>query len=84
MPPPAEAGDIYALKALARGQADSDQQIRALDWIVVQASRFYEMSHRSGPGDTSFEEGRRYVGWSIVNFTRMRMTRREEEPDEQG
>ncbi len=79
-----EKGDIHALKAVIRGEADSDQQKRAMDWIIVHACRYYELSQTSDDQWTHHSEGRRFVGWLIVKLSNMRLLRREEEPREQG
>lgn len=58
-----------AIKALAVGNASSDQQQRALKWIVEAAAATYDMSYRPGEDgrrDTDFHEGRRFVGNQIV------------------
>jgi hypothetical protein len=58
-----------AIKALAAGNANEDQQKRALKWIVEQAAATYDMSYRPGEDgrrDTDFHEGRRFVGNQIV------------------
>ncbi len=89
-PPLAELPDIYALKALVRGEATTDQQLRVVDWLLNVATSYYELSFRRGEGgerESAFEEGRRYVGWSIVKIANMAMTQRREpggEAAEQG
>lgn len=59
--------DHAALQALAAGTATPDQQRRALDWIIHQASRHYDLSYRHGDSHaTAFAEGRRFAGAQIV------------------
>lgn len=61
--------DVSALQALARGEADADQQRRALDWIIRRAAGTYQVSFQPGaPDATAFSEGRRFVGTEIVKL----------------
>lgn len=63
--------DVLAIRACIAGTANEGQQKRAMDWIISQASRYYDLSYRPGdPGATNFHEGRRYVGAQIVKMTR--------------
>jgi hypothetical protein len=61
--------DVAAIKALASGLARADQQKIALDYIVSTLSGTYDLSYRpdelGGERDTSFAEGRRFVGLAI-------------------
>jgi hypothetical protein len=61
--------DVAAIKALASGLARQDQQKTALDYIVSVLAMTYDLSYRpdelGGERDTSFAEGRRYVGLAI-------------------
>lgn len=67
MPPAYGLGDITALQALAAGTADAAQQKRALDWIIREACRTYDLSYRpESDRDTTFSEGRRFVGLQVV------------------
>lgn len=72
MPVGYEASDIEAVKALAKGEARPDQQVRALEWIIKTAAGTYEMSFRSdadgGERETAFAEGRRFVGLQLVKL----------------
>lgn len=66
-PPKYGLADITALQALASGTATAEQQKRALDWIIIQACSTYDMSYRpDSDRDTTFAEGRRFVGLQIV------------------
>lgn len=72
-PHPYELADASAVQALAVGQADAEQQRRALAWIV-ECSGTYDMSYRPGPGgerDTAFAEGKRSVGLQIVKLSKL-------------
>lgn len=77
VPPPVEApapcdeADEYALRALQTGTATSDQQRRALKWIVEQAAGSYDQPFRPGADgdrDTAFACGRMFVGQQIVHL----------------
>ncbi len=71
-----ETADAYALKALRDGEATPEQQVRALDWIVMTACETYNMSYRpggpDGDRDTAFAEGKRFVGLQIVKMLNLR------------
>lgn len=72
--PPFEIADATALQALAIGQADEHQQIRAMKWIIENAAGTYRPSYRSGQAgerDTVFCEGRRNVGLQIVTLLKV-------------
>jgi len=76
-PPAYEDADAIAIQALERGNANMDQQKRALAWIIEKAAGTYEMSYRPGAGegdrDTVFAEGRRFVGNQIVKMTKLKV-----------
>lgn len=58
--------EIQSLRAVFRGEADARQQRLALDYIM-RAAGTHDTSYR--PGDehgTSFAEGKRWVGTTIV------------------
>lgn len=66
-PPHYEFADVSALKGLAAGTANPEQQQRALKWIIENACATYELSYRpTSDRDTTFAEGRRFVGLQIV------------------
>lgn len=64
--------DVYALQALAAGQANDEQQKQALSFIINNLSGAYDLSFRPGglEGDreTAFAEGKRFVGTQIVKL----------------
>ena len=63
---------VLAVQALARGAAEPDQQIRALQWIVEVAGATYQTSFvPESERQTSFMEGRRYVGAQLVKLTKI-------------
>ena len=64
--------DVYAIKALAAGNANEAQQRRALDWIIKAAARTYDVSYSpASDRETSFAEGRRFVGLQVVKLVNM-------------
>jgi hypothetical protein len=71
-----EASDIAAFKALRDGLADADQQQRVLTWLIQQCCETYGLSFRTGADgerETSFSEGKRFVGLQIVKLLNMRV-----------
>lgn len=81
-----------AIKALSSGKANEGQQIRALEWILVDACGIRNLSYQ--PGDTAataFAEGRRFAGLLIAGAVQAKPARvpavkskpiREAKPDE--
>lgn len=68
-PPAYEPADINAIKGLVAGTASPEQQQRAIKWIIENACATYELSYRpTSDRDTSFAEGRRFVGLEIVKL----------------
>lgn len=67
--------DVLAIKALADGTANEQQQRHALDWMIRVAAGAYELSYRSdadgGERETAFAEGRRFVGLQVVKMVNM-------------
>ena len=64
--------DALAIKALRAGNANEAQQKRALDWIVQHAAKTYDVSFSPvSDRETSFAEGRRFVGLQIVKLVNM-------------
>lgn len=57
---------VCAVQALARGEASPDQQKAALDWIVNEACRTYDLAYRTDPHDHAFCTGRMFAGQQIV------------------
>ena len=69
LPPNFELHHVAALQALSRGQANEDQQKEALDWIITECCKTYDMSYRpDSDRDTAFAEGKRFVGANIVRL----------------
>lgn len=67
-----ELADVTAMQALERGEANADQQKRALAFIINKACRTYEASYSPvREHDTSFAEGRRFAGLQIVKLLKL-------------
>ena len=75
--PVCEPADAAAIQALSRGNANSDQQKRALGWIIERAAGTYATSYRAGGPEaeraTSFAEGKRFVGNLIVGVLKLKL-----------
>jgi len=83
-PPPYEKADAKAIKMLADGTATPEQQQRALRWIIENACGTYNLSyHPTSDRDTSFAEGRRFVGLQIVKMLKINLSALRDGPTEQ-
>lgn len=79
MPPEYHLADVSALQALQRGEADPDQQKRALKYLIEAVCATYDLSYRpSSTRDTDFAEGRRFVGLQIVKLLKINISRLKE------
>ena len=75
--------DVAALQAMRRGEANADQQLRAMEFILETICDRNGMSYRPGPDgdrDTSFAEGRRFCGNQIVKLTKLPLSKIKDEP----
>lgn len=73
-----EVADASALQALVLGQADPDQQMRALKWIIESASGMYLTGFRPGEDgrrNTDFMLGRIFVGQQIVGLMKVNISK---------
>lgn len=69
---PFELADAMALKALAAGSANEDQQKRALAWILQKACRLNRLSaDPASERATCFAEGKRHVGLQLARIVSM-------------
>jgi hypothetical protein len=69
VPPAYDLADAHAIRAVAEGRADPDQQKRAMRWIIEKACGTYEDSFRpEGDRDTILACGRRFVGLRLVTI----------------
>lgn len=77
-PPPYELADAAAIQALIRGTADQGQQQRAIAFIVNTICGTYDMSYRpTSDRDTTFAEGKRFVGTRIVMLSKLNLSQLE-------
>lgn len=70
-PPDYDVAHVYAMKALANGSASPDQQQMAMRWIIEGAAGTYQDTHYPTDRDTTFANGRRYVGLRLVTMINM-------------
>lgn len=62
-----ELADIASMQAISRGDANEDQQRRALAFIIERICATYDLSYRPGDaGAMTFAEGKRFVGLQLV------------------
>lgn len=74
-PPAYEPADASAFQALARGEANQEQQTRALKWLIERAAATYELSYSPrSDRDTAFAEGRRFVGLQVVKMLKLNVS----------
>lgn len=67
-----ELADALAFRALAAGNANDQQQKRALQWFVRGAADAYGLSFRAGdPHATAFAEGRRFAGLQVIKLVEL-------------
>lgn len=59
---------ISAIHALARGEADPDQQVVALKFIIEGLAAVYHPSYRATDRETCIMEGRRFVGLQLIQI----------------
>lgn len=87
---PADYDDdlIYAVRAVNLGQANEGQQRLVWSWVMYltgAGDEFADLSFRPGPQgdrDTTFAEGKRFVGLQLRKMLHPSVTPTEEEPDD--
>jgi hypothetical protein len=68
-PPAYDLADVYAIKAVAAGTANEDQQRRAMQWIINKAAMTYDETYQPDSArDTDFAQGKAFVGRQIVKL----------------
>ena len=84
MPVTYKKADVAALQAMRRGEANADQQIRAMEFILDTICDRNGMSYRpgglEGDRDTALAEGRRFVGNQIVKLTKLPLSKIKDNP----
>ncbi len=84
MPVAYKKADVAALQAMRRGEANADQQVRALEFILDTICDRNGMSFRpgglEGDRDSAFAEGRRFVGNQIVKLTKLPLSKIKDNP----
>lgn len=70
-PPEWELADASAIQALARGDANEDQQKRALNWVINGACDAYGLDYRTDSRDHAFGAGRRFAGMQVVKLLKI-------------
>lgn len=77
-PAPYEAADAAAIQALMSGEAEPEQQKRALRWIIEAAAGTYDQTFypgaEEGRRNSDFAEGRRFVGNQVVKLTKLNVS----------
>lgn len=77
--------DGYAIQAVMQGRASEEQQRRAMVFIVNNICGTYDLSYRpTGDRDTSFAEGKRFVGLQLVKFAQLNIALLRDKTSEQG
>jgi hypothetical protein len=78
-PPAYDDQIVIAIQMLSEGKANEGQQTMALDWIVHELCKTYDLSYRpnefGGDRDTVFAEGKRFVGLELVKMTKLKVGR---------
>lgn len=66
-----EKADANAVRAMAAGEADPEQQRRALQWIIESAAGTYDAHYFPTDRETAFALGRAHVGQQIVKLIKL-------------
>jgi hypothetical protein len=69
----ADIPDLSAVQALHRGDANADQQRRAVEWILKQLAQVQVSTFHLDPAASAFAEGRRYVGLKLAQAINISM-----------
>jgi hypothetical protein len=71
--------EMYALRALAEGNADAHQQVLALSVVLKKFCRTYDLAFVPGKADESaFLAGRQFPGQQIMKYLKLNPTLIEE------
>lgn len=76
--PKYELADVTAFQAIERGEANADQQKRALKWLIEAACGTYDLPYRPGgqdsERDTTFALGKQFVGQMVVKMLKLNVS----------
>lgn len=62
---------VYALKAIAKGEADAEQQKLVMK-SLMDITGYYDLSYRpDSDRDTSFAEGKRFIGAQLAKMVNL-------------
>jgi hypothetical protein len=73
VPPAYELADVAAFQALQRGEAEPEQQQRALKWLIEKCAGTYEFNFYPTDRETAFALGRSYVGMQVVKLLKLNL-----------
>lgn len=68
LPAPYTNAEVNAIKALSRGEADKEQQLMAMKWILQDACMKFEFHYYPTDRDTAFALGREFVAQQLVKI----------------
>jgi hypothetical protein len=69
-----EKADVAAIQALAKGEANAGQQKRALDWIIMNLCRTYDVTYfPESVRDSDFASGKRFIGQQITKLINLKL-----------
>lgn len=66
--------DVVALQALNAGEANAEQQKRALKWIIENACAMYEWPFLDQERQTNIQHGRQLAGHQIVGMLKLKLS----------
>lgn len=67
--------DVAAIQALQRGEADPEQQKRALDFAIVTLADTYGDTFLDSARESDFAQGKRKVGLLLVMAVKLNLTK---------
>lgn len=67
--------DAEAIQSLTRGEADADQQKRAIRWILEGACGLPIWAYRETQRETDIALGRQFVGQQIVGLQKINLAK---------
>jgi hypothetical protein len=70
-----EPADARAIQNVMAGNASHEQQIRAMQWILLRAAAVDDFQYRLSDRDTAFSLGRAFVGQQIKKLCLVNLSR---------